>query len=906
MIYSRLSTIILVPSAALYVLLHLDRHYMHRGYYTGARMLTTTLLHDMVINPLRLIYTSVLGRIMQRFIHPRPQRVRTSFRAFDFSLQHTVRAVGHPHALSGDVRDQLSSLVDRFVTSTRATTYSVSMSLLDHKTRRAGTRYPYTERDYMIPHHSDAITDAHVLKFVDVDYYADMHYWAKFMRPMVLVTFMPLAPAGSTMDGVYTTNHDGTITSIMTVGTRYTHPLWDHDNDFVCIPHGLFDHYYFVEHRRVADTNYVIVFYNPAYRVLRYVFRPMNPSPTLSRRNDVANGFAVTEYVRDRHVYVSFCRAGRWACTTVRRDYLDSCLDRYRFYPKSFSTATIDLVIPKADGYDTKVHSPSVMDYILAQVPPQRVYTPAADSVTFFPVIDDSEDFEGEKAVMAIPPLSDSAVTSADNLHAEVTAVKHRVTDLQAITTTGPLTGRERSYLSEFVNLIGTAGSLVPYTLEQVLAKQNRATQVAEFTASLPHYGLSNLQAKSFMKREAGKPAPGRVITTVDAEHRTNYSRYTLALAEQLKACPWYAFGLVPTQIAARVHVLGRTYDYLVETDYSKFDGLHSEKMHDVEKYVMQHFFGDSAARTVAREAGVKARTRRGHRYATGFSRLSGSPATSVLNTMCNAFICYVNLRTTFDPETAYANLGIYGGDDGLTWCPDPESLAVTASAYGARLKSVVKQAGDCVSFLGRVYIDPTICDYSIYDLTRFVMKAHIVFPTLLVTPSEALARRACGYRITDSQTPIIREWIQYVSRVGCHADTPEHDQYFAQLILVDGLETFPQAPAGDPLTEAVARRLVGPSFDAYIDQLNTGVFTPEPQVPNVPFPIVYRGELHRPLEITLPPKSTDPLTKSCNAARTSTVRPTRTSPARAKASSSQTAARTHATRRGCAKAARA
>jgi hypothetical protein len=158
---------------------------------------------------------------------PRKQLLRSRFRKFDFDVYKPSNppAKGRPHPLNCRLRDCLSKSIDSFIQQSNYIPYSISMSVLEQSQNCQGSRLHYHSTDLMMHRQSDPVLPNHVLKMVDVDYYADLPYWLSFMRPLVIGTFTPMYPSGPLAEGVYTTNLDGTITMSMDTGTSFTHKL---------------------------------------------------------------------------------------------------------------------------------------------------------------------------------------------------------------------------------------------------------------------------------------------------------------------------------------------------------------------------------------------------------------------------------------------------------------------------------------------------------------------------------------------------------------------------------------------------------------------------------------------------------------------------------------------------------
>jgi hypothetical protein len=246
-----------------------------------------------------------------------------------------------------------------------------------------------------------------------------------------------------------------------------------------------------------------------------------------------------------------------------------------------------------------------------------------------------------------------------------------------------------------------------------------------------------------------------------------------LGLASFLKHNPWYAFGSSNAEIADRVafvcQILSTYCDIrrTVETDFETFDATVSGALRGIERILVLHMFAeddrDFVSATLSLVYDTTTVSKVGDlRYKAGKSQLSGDPFTSVLNTLRNAFVAYYALRTDpnlkCDAETAWNLLGLYGGDDGITPCVDPDHYSSVAGKLGLRLKAAERIPGQTVSFLARFW-GPGVWhgdNNSMCDAVRMLSKFHLTTQSVIV-PNVAICReKAWAYLLNDSDTPYI------------------------------------------------------------------------------------------------------------------------------------------------------
>lgn len=187
------------------------------------------------------------------------------------------------------------------------------------------------------------------------------------------------------------------------------------------------------------------------------------------------------------------------------------------------------------------------------------------------------------------------------------------------------------------------------------------------------------------------------------------------------------------------------------------------------------------------KERHIRASTANGVSYDTGNTILSGSVITSVLGSVINAFLNYCALRHHYGPVDAYDNLGVYGGDDGVTFDLPPNTLMRTVAKFGMSFKAEAIDKGNPVPFLGRIYLDPWTTNESVCDVLRQFRKLHLTATPKIVPDALVLHRKALGILATDPCTPVITLWAQTVERLipkvlGIYP-VARHRQYAATIV---------------------------------------------------------------------------------------------------------------------------
>lgn len=321
-------------------------------------------------------------------------------------------------------------------------------------------------------------------------------------------------------------------------------------------------------------------------------------------------------------------------------------------------------------------------------------------------------------------------------------------------------------YAADFINQFATPAEVI--TPEDVATLQSKPSQVARNKEALPtlHYWLVKMEVvvKSFLKMEAYDSLKDpRNISTLPSEHQLSYSCFTIPAAKRLAENDWYAFSRTPEEVEQRVHFLANKHKNVVETDFSRFDGTHSQALYNFELMFLKRMFRPSHHRILDRLHRAchdpKARTASGIPYRTHGSRLSGCSDTSFANTLDNAFVAYCAYRRSgLSHKDAVNQLGFYGGDDGLSYDIDPVIYMRVAKDLGLKLKVKAKPTHLPVGMLGRIHLNPAAMPGSIADPVRSITKLHISVDDQ-VSDDQAAVNKAQGLIITDSKTPILGAW---------------------------------------------------------------------------------------------------------------------------------------------------
>jgi len=358
-----------------------------------------------------------------------------------------------------------------------------------------------------------------------------------------------------------------------------------------------------------------------------------------------------------------------------------------------------------------------------------------------------------------------------------------------------PLTLFMDNLITEFVQLFvpeEKAGTFGPVDMDYVSAKQKRPSQQHIIRASeLDESDCPMLHA--FMKKEPTLSAKApRNITTFEGDTKVRYSMFMYTVAEYLKTFKWYAFGTTPKAIAEDIANMAYNASSVAESDGEKFDGHVSNLARLLETRILTRMFSLEYQAIVhklhQRQHSRGARTTLGVMYDLLYTRGSGSPETSVFNSILNKFIAFVAHRLhdaeegELPPRRAFDAPGKYGGDDGISFDLDASTLRKAAKLVGQSFASEDRHKGQSFKFLSRYY-SPQVwygSPDSACDVDRSLRGFNCTVSLARnVTPVMKLVEKCRAYSMSDMNTPIIGLFSTAVMLVAGDSfalDSPELD----------------------------------------------------------------------------------------------------------------------------------
>jgi len=230
----------------------------------------------------------------------------------------------------------------------------------------------------------------------------------------------------------------------------------------------------------------------------------------------------------------------------------------------------------------------------------------------------------------------------------------------------------------------------------------------------------------------------------------------------------WWVWGLGSGATARRYHETCLRFPQMMESDFSKYDAsmgpfwlwfnreflyrLFLKHLGEIDKLL-----SDSEWQRVLTTCGLH--------FDYGSARFTGVNETALFNTLDQAFVQYVSHRLhscNHDEAIRFIEASLFGGDDGITPFVG-QDLPATAARFGMKVTYRVFDSDSPCRFLGRIYLSGSNTPESVQDISEFLAHIHLVSCAGNVSTSQALVNVATGLYVTDSRTPIIREFCQSV-----------------------------------------------------------------------------------------------------------------------------------------------
>jgi len=821
--------------------------------------------------------------------------------------------MNHTHPVSASARTGASKWMDYFASRLGLVPYYIQMTSSDIRASREGSRSYFWEKDLSVGPSITSVKGSHILCLSDVDMYMDMNaFLTEHWNPVLISTVQPDQAAKGSGEYSYLFLSDNQLEYRVSGGAVYKHHIWNYGSDFLTVIEGVKLYrpwqvvsVYHVDRISMSPDHYAILLTPMRRFVTIFGFIPIKHEPL--RRFEPVMCLEDAEKVQHKFVKIRYCKAagqsislaklGSYSCATVAASIDDAIAAQARISRVALTTAQTETISGITDKTSilvlTEYHrleNNLIGDYMF----------PVEESVwryQFKPARFDPDAKPMLKPFMnPIVPLCFAPDVCKNN---EEASIEGRIQELVANRVEVKMTPRLMRSMEAFFRMLvpeRNKQTYVPEDDDVVFAKQNRPTQrrILEQAADDPSH-LSREPIKSFMKKEAyGKVTDPRVISQIPPKNKLKYSKYIYVVASILRRAPWYSFGKTPLQIATRVAMIcSKAKRNIVKTDMFRMDGNVSPLAREIEHAFLLWVFSPNYHQELnevhATQHNQYGFGMFGTKYETDSTRLSGSTETADMNSFLNAFMAFDDIYNSpyegvdLTPEEAYALLGEYGGDDGITPDRDVAHYTATCASIGQVLEAEEVKKGDVgVDYLARLYGpevwhgDPT----SMCDVKRQLSKLHVtVSLPASVTPIQKLAEKLVGFSLSDHSTPIIGDLYARMCTV-CPEVFPGQlgtlgswiAPYAAHFDDID--EQYPN-DYDSWMDDEVSRTL--PTFDTdkfnrwlgkckeADDFLRPPQCVDDPPAPVVKKPVVVAGEIKVPVaegSVVTPPKAEKPVVK--------------------------------------------
>lgn len=685
-----------------------------------------------------------------------------------FHLRESRQVPGHSHPQAASIRSGASWSIDDYLNSTGRTIWTLSYGTRDPP---RGQRLFYMSRDYVQEYSDQPLRKTDAIKMVDVDFHVDdMNHWLSYGLPVVMYTFVPVTAGGPIPDANFSLEDNNVIFKV-NGGATYRHQIWNYNHDYITVDtlFGVF--VYAIDQMVTSDpTRRVIQLAPQAWVPFPFsVFVPRNP---LQRQQYSFGNWNVVKHLDvGGEGFVSMSRRGAGYCVTLKESLLEAIKVRHGYSKTNRNMSDIERFLLNGGVKDPPIAASYVFDYLESNVVlPKMTTTINCGEIAHYQALRPLVSEVGKDYARVVGPIIfNTSVFPAVSLNNDVACVAGRINNTRNNVVPPAIFNK---YANEFIELVSDCGVGTPLSISEVMAHQDKARQKLR-SEKQSMWSKGKLFIKSFQKKESyQKVQDPRNISTCPTDHTLRLSRYTLAIKQQrLCDIDWFIPGSTPSEIITSIRKLCADYERIINCDFSRLDGTISRWLRErIMHAVLLRFFGDDQEllSLLTNERNASGVTAQGVRYNSGEGQKSGSPLTTVGNTLVTAFFFFATLREDgYDPTEAFDNIGLMYGDDAVNGRISKSSAEKVASCLGLSIKIEAVLRGQPLTYLGRTFIDPWSTDTSMQDIKRTLSKIHTsVTNSSEVSSKTALLWKCMSYLITDAKTPILHVYCEHMLKL--------------------------------------------------------------------------------------------------------------------------------------------
>nr|WPR18222.1 MAG: RNA-dependent RNA polymerase [Chemarfal virus 10] len=729
---------------------------------------------------------------------------------------------GHSHPAAASERTSVTVAFNAVVRAHGLQPYVVSACGRDHACageRAIGCRLPYFGKDLTESQlYMDEVQADSCILMVDVDYYTHMPTWLSYGRPILVYTMVAARAADKYVDGICEirkgkyidpagrASYMGTIMhNVVHGGAEYHHPLWDYSADsFSAI-----DRYgncltYLVEQRQCPSGRWIVGLF-PASSVA-FPFWKATPLSFIRRFECLAGNYPVIE--REDGIVSVGCPGTFETLEMKRLDYLAWVVKAQSVGLKNISNVEKWMAVSgHAPTREARVSWGPIIHSLLSQgwaptgygrvtkagvsefVEPPPL--PAVDHYVCDHPSAPGDTISGNEIAVTVAPalVTNPTPVPARTMANAATAHQVRVKNTQDKFRHHVFKADLVGYAAEFTRLVvgEDRGTVSPLTIDELSDRWTRPSQrqTIENLHTFVQPSEETRVMRGFMKAETG--AKPRQIVNCDGDHNAPLGCYTLALMDHLKCRhAWVGCGRTPEEIEERVNLVstglcmpealfqrfgGQKLTTAHEEDITNCDG--SEKRWHRDYVIDPILMGltEPHARNDLRKllkqefAGFRVKMAEGYSYVAGWELISGTSATTLKNILKVAFGDYVALRRCgLSPAEAFAVLGVYCGDDGVSVAlPLPRlAEARVAAMFDLAMdqKLIVRTSPQPVTFLGEYHYGAFFDGgQRLPDFWRQAQKCHISCCRGIPLTTAAANKAAGALAGAAASDPLLGPW---------------------------------------------------------------------------------------------------------------------------------------------------
>jgi hypothetical protein len=636
-------------------------------------------------------------------------------------------------------------------------------------------------RDFAVPpSYGTGKFDTQLL--VDVDHYLDMNFWLRKPTTVIMYSFQPTKPAGCTEEYSWAFRKNGTVRYVLAAGDVFGHEVWNWTANSMFISRGLFSTtIYWVDSQPAASPEHRVIILTPMFTTGLFgslFLRLFNFDEAVTRyKTHVSYGdksFHIVEH--GTHINLCTTDADGYAFlgSTFTHKEMGDAMSIIRGSHNSSSTTILSAL---EEGNKTAPRACLLHEYLVARAAQKFkdpfsatvvgrggnkiLYTTTEPDLTNVP--------KGQPLSVETELACCFAVSGKPAAHSALGGRVEPGRKFAKASTAYVHNELVRDFAKElFPTPIEPVGIMeVLAALDKTKHKKLRERFLPDF--EIPGHPKANLMVKA---EPYSKVSESRPLVSFDVQTLHTYSAYMIAISNVLGSTDWYAFGRSPSQLNdLLLHMNDKVTakHKMVETDYSGFDTTVGG-IRDFEEIILRQAFTGHHQHVVLalwrKQLDIRIRATGNYKEHLGYytakgERLSGSAETSCLNTIDNAIISYIaNRRCGLPHKEAWRQLGLYGGDDGVTPCLNPVILESIASSCGLVLKATIRKPSEPYCFLGRYYNTWARDTSSYYDPVRALTRIQYT-DDKTVSPEVALQRKFSALQITDARTPWVEDLLK-------------------------------------------------------------------------------------------------------------------------------------------------